>query len=293
MKKLKEITIENYDRISDFLKNDDEHSCENSFVNLLIWQKAYKNQFKLYDDCFILYSESSDNRLYRLPFCDDFVKGFNRILELNSGALPTFWAQDGLRFDKFKKLYGDKYEFIEKRDAFDYVYNRTDLSELSGKKYHSKRNHIASFSKKYNWCYEKISSANIKKVIKCSERWYELNNDKMDKYMTFEKEGVNTLLNNMDVLKVKGGAIKVNDEIVAFTLGTEINSQTFDIHIEKALPDFSQAYTVINNKFALNELSKYQYINREDDMGIEGLRKAKLSYKPDFMIKKYICKPRG
>jgi len=289
---LKEIALENYNKIASFIKSNEEHSCENSFVNLLLWQKAYKNQFKLFDDCFLLYSQSHNGELYRLPFCKNIEKGINKIFEFNNGVLPCFWAQDGARFEAFKKLFSDKYEFIEKRDAFDYVYNRSDLAELAGKKYHSKRNHIASFGKKYNWKYKTITKENTDEILECAEKWYSQNKEKFDKYMAVEKEGIKLLLENMEILNIKGGAISIGNNIVAFTLGSPINDKVFDIHIEKALKDYQEAYTVINREFAKNELSDYEFINREDDMGLEGLRKAKMSYKPAFMIKKYLCKPR-
>lgn len=290
---MKAITLEHYDMFKKYLSNINEYSCENAFVNLLIWQKAYSNCFKIYDDCFLLYSKSEKGSLYRLPFCEDFVAGFNKIIQLNGNVLPNLWATDGRKFEIFKELYGDKYVIEEIRDAFDYLYKVEDLANLSGKKYHSKRNHISAFSKKHSWQYKSIYGDLIPDVLKCADKWYNENSEKFDKYMSVEREGIKVLLENKERLDVKGGAILVNDEVVAFTLASKINDETVDIHIEKALKDFSEAYTVINREFAKNELSEFVYINREDDMGLEGLRKAKLSYKPYTLIKKYICKPRG
>ena len=94
----------------------------------------------------------------------------------------------------------------------------------------------------------------------------------------------------MEALEARGGAIFIEDKAVAFTIGSMINPSVFDIHFEKALKDYSEAYTVINNEFAKNALSEFEFINREDDLGLEGLRKAKLSYNPCKILEKYTCK---
>ena len=103
--------------------------------------------------------------------------------------------------------------------------------------------------------------------------------------------GVETILDYLELLGVRGGAVYVGENVVAFTLGSKISGEILDIHIEKALNDYAEAYTVINREFA-RTLTEYKYINREDDMGLEGLRKAKLSYKPAILLKKYACRKR-
>ena len=175
------------------------------------------------------------------------------------------------------------------RDAFDYIYLQSDLATLSGKKYHSKRNHISAFSKKYEWHYEAVNESNIDAVRECARLWYKENADRMSKTMLCEQNGIELMLSNMQSLNIKGGAVFVEGKAVAFCLGSPINSKCFDTHIEKALSEYSEAYTVINREFAKNELDGYMYINREDDLGLEGLRRAKLSYKPAILLKKFEC----
>lgn len=289
---MKEITINDYEKVSPFLSSNAEYTCENTFVNLFVWGKHYKNQYKLFDDCFLIYSIIDNDLLFRLPFTENFENGFNKILELNDGKLPKIWSPEGALFDKFKSLYSDKYTFLEERNGFDYIYNAKDLAELSGKKYHSKRNHISSFSKRYNWEYKEITQSDIEKVLKCADAWYLQNKEKLDKRTTVERQGIELVLKNMEYLKVKCGAIFVEGEAVAFDIGSPINSTTFDIHFEKALSEYSEAYSVINREFVKNSLNDYQYINREDDLGLEGLRRAKLSYKPVKLLKKYLCIPK-
>ena len=139
------------------------------------------------------------------------------------------------------------------------------------------------------WVFKAITAENIGDVKLCAEKWYMENAGREDRYLRCEKRGIETILDNMELLGVRGGAIYVEGKVVAFTLGSRISDDIFDIHIEKALSDYAEAYTVINREFA-RTLEGYKYINREDDMGLEGLRKAKLSYKPAILLKKYACR---
>lgn len=289
MLKFKNVEIEDIDIYKEFMKNKKEFSCENSFVNLLVWQCAYSNMMAVSDGQLFIKSGTAEKETFRLPVGQDLEKGIKKLVEYNGNKMPSFWLQEGERLSEFQEKYSQQYIFRESRDAADYIYLQSDLANLSGKKYHSKRNHINAFSKKHNWHYEEITQSNIAKVRLCAEKWYKENADKEDSFLLCEKKGIGTMLDNMERLSLKGGAIIVDSNVVAFTFGSAINDTVFDIHIEKALKDFAEAYTVINREFAAS-LSDYKYINREDDMGLEGLRKAKLSYKPEIILKKYFAK---
>lgn len=292
MKKLefREINVSDIERIRGF-STEGESSCENAFVNMLVWQKAYRNEIAFYEDMLFVRSFSHGRPIYRIPIGADLERGLE-LLRGYTGGEPIIWAQEGVRFEEFRKAYSDKYEFRESRDAFDYIYECEALATLSGKKYHGKRNHIAAFSKKHDWHYERITVENIKAVRECAAEWYKQNAERVDRYMQVEREGIETILGNMELLGVRGGAIVCEGRVVAFTLGSQINREVFDVHIEKALPDYAEAYTVINREFVRNELAEYKYVNREDDMGLEGLRRAKLSYRPVILLKKYTCIPK-
>lgn len=292
MLEFKNIEIDDIDIYREFTGKSCEFSCENSFVNLLVWQCAYSNMMAIYDGQMFIKSGEGDKESFRLPIGGDILKGIEIIKEYCGGKFPDFWIQKGENLDNAHEYLSENYNINPNRDAFDYIYLQSDLAELKGKKYHSKRNHISAFSKKYDWVYEDIDSANIDDVRACCELWYEQNAQKQDFYLLCEKNGIETILTNMDRLSVKGGALRVDGKIVAFTLGSPINKEIFDVHIEKALKDYAEAYTVINREFA-RRLADYKYINREDDMGLEGLRKAKLSYKPVILLEKYFCRKKG
>lgn len=291
MLKFKKVEIEDIEIFKKYVGFSGELSCESAFVNLLIWESAYNNMWAQEDGQLIIKSGRGEDSSYRLPFGNDFLKGIELVREYSGEKYPDFWVQEGARLDNFKAHFGEKYFFEENRDAFDYIYLREDLANLSGKKYHSKRNHISAFSKKQDWVFKPITAENVADVKLCAEKWYKENREKEDKYLRHEKCGVETILNNMELLGVRGGAVYVGENVVAFTLGSKISGEIFDIHIEKALNDYAEAYTVINREFA-RTLTEFKYINREDDMGLEGLRKAKLSYKPAILLKKYACRKR-
>lgn len=285
----KEIKIEDYKYFKPSCLYEQEFSCENTFLNLLVWQEAYNNMFAIEDDILFVKSGKAEKQTFFLPFGKDFDKGMRLIQEYADTERPNFWVQDGPRFERFKESYAKGYKITEVRKNFDYIYLQTDLAHLTGKKYHSKRNHINAFSKLYDWEYRNIDKSNIDDIKVCCEKWYKENLDKADFTMGYEKNGIYKLLDNFSALNILGGAIYINGKVVAFTLGTPINSDCFDIAIEKALTEYSSAYTLINREFAKNCLGSYKYINREDDLGLEGLRKSKLSYNPDFLLKKYIA----
>lgn len=284
----KKITLADKSLLMPFLQCSDELTCELSFVNLLLWQPLYNNCYCLEADTLYLKSYDDNIVTYSLPF-GDIQKGMQRIIANCGNPYPDIWAQEGPRFQQFKALYGEYYDIIESRNEFDYIYNSQDLITLSGKKYHSKRNHISSFSKQFNWHYEDITENNIDKVKLCADIWYAQSYDRMDDELKTEMQGVSLMLDNMEFLDIAGGAIVVDERVVAFTLGSPINPTIYNIHAEKAIEGYEAAYTVINREFAARNLGNYRYINREDDLGIEGLRKSKLSYKPEIILPKYYC----
>ncbi|MBQ4119983.1 MAG: GNAT family N-acetyltransferase [Clostridia bacterium] len=288
MLEFKPITLEDAQVLRPFVTSPARFSCESSTANLVVWAKMYDNKYAIKDGMLFIKSAGAEKETYRLPFGGNLQKGIQILKDYTKTEYPPLWVQQGERFLDFKVNFGEFYEFIPQRDAFDYVYLQEDLANLSGKKYHSKRNHISAFSKKYNWEYRKITRDNLPDIFECMKKWYSEKTDRFDDTMSTEKQGIELILNNMESLNIKGGAIYIDGKVVAFTLGSPINKDVFDVHIEKALAEYATAYTVINNEFA-KTLSDYKYINREDDLGLEGLRKAKLSYKPHLLLKKYLC----
>ncbi len=289
MTEFKSPKLSDYERLAPFFNDEGELSCEMTFLNIYIWQRVYENKFFLDERTLFFKSTTDDGKgfVFSLPL-GDMEHGLELIFDYckESGIKPVFWTSQGKRLDAFLKLHPE-YKLYPERDNFDYIYLREKLATLSGKKYHSKRNHISAFSKNYNWSYHTFCKADTDELLNFANRWYEIRGEAEDEGLLAEHRALREILNSDIDFGIKGAYIKVDGNIVAFTLGTPINDFTFDIHFEKADADYPTAYALINREFVLRELGNYKYINREDDLGLEGLRRAKLSYKPEILLEKY------
>ena len=286
--------LSDFKKFAPFFFDEGELSCEMNFISIYVWKRVYENKFYMDDKTLIFRSRTDgEGYVFSLPY-GDLEYGMSLIFDYckEKGIAPNIWTSQGKRLNEFVKKY-NCYEKIPQRDNFDYIYKQSDLANLSGKKYHSKRNHISAFSKKYNWSYEPLTDQNRQDFLAFSDKWYEDKGIEEDDGLKAEKRALGEILDSDVGIEYKGALIRVDGRVVAITLGSPINSFTFDIHYEKADKDFATAYTVINREFASRELADYNYINREDDLGLEGLRKAKLSYKPEIILEKYSMIYRG
>ncbi len=187
------------------------------------------------------------------------------------------------------ELCGTKFEITPDRDNFDYVYSASDLATLSGKKLHSKRNYANRFYKSYNYRYRRMTADDTDECKRLFSLWLtEKSGD--DPFLKRSGKATFKLLDNIAYLGLTGGIIEVGNEIVACSVGERFAKDTALIHAEFANTCYDGSYAAINQQFVLNEWGDCSYINREEDMGDEGLRRAKLSYKPLLLLKEYIAK---
>lgn len=177
--------------------------------------------------------------------------------------------------------------------AWDYVYTRESLATLKGKKLHGKRNHINKFLSQYpDYEYKKLDRSMIDDCMALYDRWIEEKEEKERKSMEDEKQSVFLALNHMEELELTGGTIFIDGKLCAFTVGERLHPHMQLIHIEKANTDYDGLFPMINQQYVLHECEDVELINREEDMGIEGMRKAKRSYHPVKMIEKYMLSTR-
>lgn len=274
-----------------YLQNAGERGCEYSFVNLYLWgrQKAAVAHGHL-----VFFSQFNRKSVYLFPVGTGDVKPvLDAIVEdARQRGIPCRLV--GLTQEDcatLEQLFPGKLRYHFDRDSFDYVYDIHDLADLKGRKFQRKRNHLNRFREgNPGYTLEEITDENLSEVEQLVSRWYDLRqqeNPHGDYHM--ERAALKKALQQRNELGMEGLLLRTGEGVVAMTMGSRLNENTFDIHFEKALDIADGAYAAINNGFARFLREKYPevaFLNREDDMGLEGLRKAKLSYNPHHMVEK-------
>ncbi|MBE6760033.1 MAG: DUF2156 domain-containing protein [Ruminococcaceae bacterium] len=287
-------TLEDKEWVDSVLVGSRHRSCVYTFAQMYLWSVHYGTQIARYKNC--LLSKSGLGRpCYIYPAGEYDIAEIVDVLEKDAaerGVEFGFCVAEDWQADELDSAFPGRFARESSPDDSDYVYSAEDLINLSGRKYHGKRNHISKFTREHpEWSYEPLSDANAADCLEAGMIWYE-GLEEMSDSLAHEREIIQRAITRRDILGLKGGLIRVDGKVVAFTLGERLNGDTFVVHFEKALPGFEGAYPVINNSFAAHELSGYRYINREEDLGIEGLRKAKLSYYPAIMVEKFTLSER-
>lgn len=270
------------------LLNNTYRACDYSFTNLYTWQAKFKTMFAIKNQTlFLRFEEAKDEIRYMMPIGKMSEKeAINEILE-NAKHNKTPFQMKGVSCEMWEtmtSLFPNMFEYIHDRNNDEYIYLSEKLISLQGKKLQSKRNHINRFKNDNpDWAYFPLTTA--EDLGECAEMLLEWEEDKTDTSLKFDYIATKLMLDNFDALQLKGGCIRVNGKLVAFTLGERLTEDTFVVHVEKAFAEINGAYTIINQQFIEHEASDYKYINREEDMGIESLRKAKMSYQPEILLR--------
>jgi len=277
-----------------YFLQDPPQTSELTFTNLFMWRHHYHPIWSEWENClFIILNPAGVS-----PFGLQPIGSGNK-----EEALHTLFKQLGsLTHDvkicrvseEFVEKYvdHDRYDSIFDKDNSDYIYRTEELIKLSGRKYHKKKNHLNRFLKNYRFEYRDLDMDLVECFLEMQEKWCQLKEclDKPD--LLSEDYAVHEALTHFEELDYQGGAILIESNVEAFSLGEPLNSDTAVIHIEKANPDIPGLYNAINQLFCGKAYAGMEYINREQDLGLEGLRKAKESYYPHHMANKYTLIPK-
>ena len=288
----KRAELEDRELISHYFKHHTSRSCERTFVNVYLWSRHYKVQFAIVENALVFKSEDDGRLSFAFPAGEpENIKKALAVLKQYSEERGYPFSLYNVTPDNFERLeewYPGRFQIEYSEADADYVYESEKLATLSGKKLHGKRNHINKFKAVYDgrWSYESITRENEEECFQMALKWRNQNGCEDDIEKNAEMCVTLNSLRLFEELELVGGLIRVDGEIVAFSIGEPICSDTFVVHIEKAYADVPGAYTMINQQFVEHECMAYKYVNREEDTGEEGLRKAKRSYRPVFMVEK-------
>ena len=289
----KKLEINDSHIIKKYLKNEEYNSIsEYTFTNLFIWQNVRVIQFAEHNDGLILLATEKVKK-YFLPPLGYGRQGLITAYLLDYGShhkMTNFIKRAPLEF--INRIDMNQFEKKEDRNNYDYIYLAEDLALLPGRKFSNKRSFIKKFKLNYDFEYLDYDPTMQSECIELAERWFARKND--DKQRCDECNAIKTFLNHYEHFDAPGKVLRINNKVVAFAFGEELNPDTYVIHFEKADTEFIGIYQTINQLFAQDVLNKgYKFINREQDLGIEGIRKAKNSYHPVKMGEKYNIYQKG
>lgn len=283
--------------IQSYFEKAPSRSCERTFVNVYLWSRHYKVTFAVIEDA-LVFKNGETEPAFSYPAGEEqnVKQSIEFLMEYTKERdLPfKLYNVTEKNFEQLNSWYPDKFEIEYVRDIADYVYETEKLATLAGKKLHGKRNHINKFIKTNpDWSYEPLSDENMEECFQMALKWRTQNGCEDDVEKNAEMCVALNALRLYKELGQVGGVLRVAGEVVAFTIGEPLCKDTFVVHIEKAFAEVDGAYPMINQQFVQHECTDFLYVNREDDAGSEGLRKAKLSYRPAFMEEKGIVKIKG
>lgn len=276
--------IEDREKLLPFLRRHSQ-TCDRTFTNLFCWQDFYHTSWAMVNDWLVVRANiNGERRVAYIPMSGKETPYYPDIIPLLEEEAArqqqplSLMGLSGVESALLKEQYPDAFIFDNNRDFADYIYTAEALRTLRGRKYAQKRNHVNKFKSLYSYRYEPVSQKNIHDCLRLEESWLRQHGD--DHSAVSEFETIQRALKNFEALELVGGVLYVDDQVIAFTYGSAINDRIFCTHVEKADIRYEGAYQMINCLFAQHLPGQFCLINREEDLGIAGLRKAKMSYEP-------------
>lgn len=294
MMEFKEIELADREWITPLLRASAYQGCDYTFGNLFIWKDMYRQQVAEAGGMLCVRSRrpGTGEYLYLFPAGDGDLCEAIRFMRQDAAKLEAPFLLRGFakaEADRLKAAFPGEFLMESIRAEWDYLYLVEDLAQLAGKRYHGKRNHIARFEGSGEWRFEPLTKANKEACHAMCEAWYAEHAANGNTAALIDRGVVYNALCAFEELGFTGGVLYQFDQVVGFTIGEPLNGDTYAVHVEKAFADINGAYPVINREYVRNMMQGYTYVNREEDDGLEGLRKAKESYHPVF-LEKYVAR---
>ncbi len=277
---LRPVSLEDRAIFDEYLGRAAFGACEMSFANIFIWRGSEHPRWAMLDGSLCVLVEPDFEPPYVLPPVGSVD------LERTVEACLTLAPRLSRVPEDMARALAASFRVEEDPDNFDYLYRVEDLSGLKGKRYDGKRNRIRKFESTFAHEYHSLTPADVPGCVRLLEDWFEEKRNG-DPYMQAEKLAIHEALDAFEILGLKGGVVKVGGRVEAFTLGGPLTTDTAVIPIEIANPGLVGLAQWINREFVRREWAGFSYVNREQDMGVPGLRQAKESYQPARLFKKY------
>jgi hypothetical protein len=295
--RFKALELDDRPALQDLFWRYQPETSELTFTNLFIWRRRYGFHWSTLKDWLLVVSMPEGAEPVGFPPLGPGTRAeavrsvFRWLAEEHAAAAPRIERADS----RLAAELSTSGEFVIEPDRpqFDYSYRTADLIDLAGSRYHGKRNHIARLHERHAVTYAPLEASHIIPCLNLAETWCTYKRCEEDMGLMDEWDAVKECLAHFQVLNVKGGVLLIEGRVEAFTLGERLNEKTAVVHIEKANPDIPGLYTAVNREFCRNEWSAVPFINREQDLGEEGLRKAKLSYHPLRFVEKFTVRAAG
>lgn len=292
------LTLEDKEIIEKYIDKSKLDSYEYLFSSLYMWRKLNNIKYAVLDDVLIIEKNEEGKGTFYAQFFgykkDNLTSIIDELIKRNLEFTDRdyLFGDVGDEFvDDLKKYTDFSIDIVEDIDDSEYIYNTQDLIELKGKKYHSKKNHVNSFLKTYSYDIKTINNENVKSdCMDLLHKWHEEVAVTVDKEMLMEIDAIKDLFRELHFFDLNSIAIYVDGDLAGFAVGEKVNDKMALIHVERGEIAYKGIYAFLNKQFLVESFQDTEFVNRQEDTGNEGLRKAKKSYHPEKMIKKYLVK---
>jgi uncharacterized protein len=283
------LTLTSQKLVDDFLHRYPPEISELTFTNLFIWRNFYQFQVAVLEGFLTLLAHLPGKAPFFLPPVGrgDIRAWGTAVFHFlkDQGHQPRLSRIPAALVESLAGLPG--VEVLFDRDNSDYLYRTENLIQLSGNRYHSQKNHVNRFKKNPHWDYQPLTPSLVTECLNLQEAWCRLRQCDESPSLQNEEQAILEAFKHIDALPYRGCVIRIGGKVEAFTLGELLNPDTVVIHLEKANPEIQGLYALINQQFLEKEWSGVPLVNREQDLGEPGLRKAKESYHPESLVEKF------
>ena len=256
------------------------------FGNIFVWRRRFQPSIAFHHGSLLVKFMRDGRPVYLYPAGGNIPDAMRELAAdaQARGSRLELAAVSQEMADELENRFPGQFEWTSGRNEADYIYHTSDLRELSGRKFHSKRTHITHFKEMGDWAYEDIGTENLEECRAMNEDWFRQNGETADPNLDSEYDAIQEAFTHYERLGFLGGLLRLAGRVVAYTIGERLCRDTFVVHFEKAYGNIDGAYPVINNEFVSRHCGEYRYVNREEDLGDEGMRRAKMSYRPANLL---------